>query len=451
MKQNHQHSEAILLGLLMKHPIMQDIIHPDVFLTPQYKSMALDVLQWYKQHTDVAAQPQMLFGLVNDKGGEKYSSFTVQSLIDFIEKSIPKTEEEAHGFLAYHLAKLEDERHIAAIKDIVEQAYKELEKGEYNLATFMLKQAPFRFEAKQEDTATLMLKSVEESNGFKTGIKVIDDYAGGWYKGNLLSLCGDTGSQKTRASLWILFNILKANPSFKAVYFEKEMMAKDIGRMLLAYFVGIKNDHIIKASTNIEKEALKIAIKAECEKPEVKDILDRITVIAPTDFSTVADMWKIIDNTKANVWVLDYMSLLDEDSKSTGEKAYTVMDNMKRIKNMVHHTGSFGIILNQLRKGTVEQRINKIPLMDDIEWSGDIKKLSAYVLATFYPSNYHTHASPDYFYLMSLKNRDKKNYTVPLLSQPEYVRFEEAGDQAPDMMNWIREYQKLKEKKESFT
>lgn len=450
MKQNHQHSEAVLLGLLMKYPIMQDIINPNVFLTPQYKSMALDVLQWYKQHPEVAAQPQMFFGLVNDKGAEKYSSFTVQSLIDFIGKSIPKTIEEAHSFLAYHLAKMEDERYMADIRSIVHEANTLLEQGAYNSAVFTLKQAPFRVDAIKESTADLMLKSVEESNGFKTGISVIDEYAGGWYKGNLLSLCGDTGSQKTRASLWIMFNILRANPDFRAVYFEKEMMAKDIGRMLVAYFVGIKNDHIIKATKQVEKDALKIAIKAETEKPEIKAMLDRIDIIAPTDFSTVADMWKIIDNRKANVWVLDYMSLLDEDSKSTGEKAYTVMDNMKRIKNMVHHTNTFGIILNQLRKGTVEQRINKIPLMDDIEWSGDIKKLSAYVLTTFYPSNYLTSVSSDFFYLMSLKNRDKKNYTVPLLSQPEYLRFEEAKERSGEMLNFIREYQQIKEKKESF-
>lgn len=435
---NREHTEAILIGCCIKFPSLTERLNEGIFKAKTYKDMYLDIVQWHKAGaTELNA---IMFYGMEHKGAAKYSDFTVQSLADWIERHAPKTIESAASAITVALSKIEDNNYLSYTHGVMEQAKEHLLSGNDAVATALLKSVRYKPSPALHHTPTYMMESINESNGFPTGVAAIDDYTGGWYLGNLCSIAGDTGSMKTRSSLWLVIQILKTNPTFKAVYFEKEMPIKDISRLLVAHFCGIKNDHIMKAKGE-DKEAMQKAIRLVTEQPEVKDILDRLIVIPPTSFSTAGDMWKLVEMYKANVWVLDYMSLLDGDAKSMGEKAHVVMDNVKQLKNMVHATNSFGILLNQLNKGTVEQRFNKIPMLDDIEWSGDIKKLSAYVLATFNPSLYYSHANPNDYYLVSLKNRDKKNYAVALQQKAEYCNFEVyQDDEKARAVQWLQTY-----------
>lgn len=438
---NNIATEAVLVGMLYRYPALQHLITTQDFASKEYKSIAEEAKTWYESNPSIAPPLTMLYSMQTEKGTEKYSHFTVQSLIDFCERNTPKTEEEAKANISFLNAKIEQTKYERSVIEQIDDAKTYILDGKPNLAVALLRTLPFRYNAHEfPTTKELMLSALTESSGFRTGIKSIDDYTGGWYMGNILSICGDTGSQKTRASLWMVIQILEANPTFKAVYFEKEMPVKDIARMMLAKYVGIKHDHIIKASKE-EKDTMKKTVEEVIENPIIKDILERITFVSAIDFSTVTDIWKVLQKTEANVWVLDYMSLLDGEAKGSGEKAFVVMDNIKRIKEVTHQTNSFAILLNQLNKGTVERRMNKIPVLDDIEWSSDIKKLSAYVLATFFPKNYYSNVAQNYFYLVSLKNRDKANYVVPLLSDPSSIKFEEPEhDNKLKMGQYITDY-----------
>lgn len=438
---NNRSVEAMLLGILYRYSSLQHLISLDDFVSKDYKAIAEDAKLWYAENPSITPQLSMLYAMEHGSGKSKHDHFTVQSLADYCEKNTPKTEEEASQALSFLRAKVEQSRHDELLFKQMQKAQEIIANGQANLGVALLRTLPFRFNQDEfTSTKDLMLSALNESTGFKTGIKAIDDYAGGWYMGNILSICGDTGSQKTRTSLWMTIKILEANPTFKAVYFEKEMPVKDIARMMLARYVGIKHDHIIKATPE-EREEMKESVKLITSNEAIKSILDRITFISPIDFSTVTDIWKIVQKVGANVWVLDYIALLDGDAKGSSDKAFVVMDNIKRIKDITHQTNSFAIVLNQLNKGTVERRLNKIPVLDDMEWSSDIKKLSAYVLATFFPRNYYANVQDNYFYLVSLKNRDKGNYIVPLVSDPSRVEFEEPEhDTKLRMVQYITDY-----------
>jgi replicative DNA helicase len=430
--------ETQAIGTLLRYPRWLGRVDEKAFHVPHYKEMYKDLKELNSQEKLHAS---IFYNKKNEDGTSKYSEFSVTALADWIERHAPKEEEQAEAMLNVVRIMIQADDYGVYVQDAMKQAYKDVQVGHFHTAVNTLKSIRYQNYEGYDDLKTVMLNSVKESNGFKSGIATIDEYTGGWYLGNLMSIAGDTGTQKTRSSLWLLIQILKANPTFKAVYFEKEMPIKDIGRLCVAYFFNVKNDDIIRATAEQRKQIEEV-IEKFSEREDFKQVIERLTVISPNEFSTVADMWRIVEETKANVWVLDYMSLLDGDSTTSSDKAYTVMSNAKKLKDMVHQTGTFGIILNQLNKRTVEGRHNKIPMLDDIEWSSDIKKLSAYVLATFYPSQYYPTLNPSWFFLVSLKNRDKKNYYVPLLCHPEYSRFEEhRTEQSKQLADlWMQDY-----------
>lgn len=296
-----------------------------------------------------------------------------------------------------------------------------------------------------KSTKDAMLESVDESNSFKTGIKAIDAHMGGLNLGNIVSIVGDTGSMKTKFSVWLCLQILRANPTFKCLYFEKEMPRKDLDRRLVTMLTGTAEKAITEAQTNEERKKIKQEIEEAFEKSaEWRDLLEeRFFIIPTTEFRDASDIYEIVEQHRPQIWCLDYLTQLSD--KKDREKNAFIMKQMETIKSIVHTTDSLCLLLNQCKKHTVDARKDKRPLMGDIEWSGDIKNTSAYVLANFYPGYYWNPTSlgfdMNYFYLIALKNRHEKKFVLPLEAEGAKGLFTEPDSEVHQkMMAWYEHY-----------
>ncbi len=327
----------------------------------------------------------------------------------------------------------------------VEESLRLLKQGKINDGINKIKDIQFSKPDDLLNTTTLMIQSLIETNGFRTGIKVIDDEIGGFLSGNLTTIVGDTGGMKTMVSLWLCLKILLTNPDFTCLYFEKEMPVKDVARRLLAYATGIETDTLLKASisldieqTNIIGQTLQESYKAN---PKLENTLNRLKIVPQTNFHNVADIYQYVSYYKPNIWCLDFLTQIT-DSSNTKDENYTlqVKNAVDRLKYIVSETNSFGIILSQIGKNTATQRAYKVPRLGDIEWSGTIQQYSTDIFACFYPKNYYGEdVDNTYFYLISLKGRNG-NVVIPLKANPKLCTFEDNLDSIvkSNMENWLK-------------
>lgn len=296
-----------------------------------------------------------------------------------------------------------------------------------------------------ETTMSYMIDSIQETSGFKTGIASLDEQTGGLSKGNLMGIIGDSGHYKTMVSTWIILKILEHNPNFHACYFEKEMPVKDLAVRLVSYFMRIEQKTIREFETDSERENFGDALIHKLAFDEkMKDIVDRFHIIPNTSFEGTADMVDYIKYFNAQVWCLDFLTMLESKVSSEDAKNAHIEKETTMMKHLCDKTNSLGIVLAQLKQNTVELRKNKIPERLDIEYGKKLKQYAAYMFATFMPSAYYTEdlVPNDYYYLVGMKNRFSKPFNIPLKAVPMYCDFEEPYEDKQAMERWLNDYRK---------
>jgi hypothetical protein len=100
---------------------------------------------------------------------------------------------------------------------------------------------------------------------------------------------------------------------------------------------------------------------------------------------------------------------------------------------------------------TIENRPDKIPKMDDIEWGGKLKQFAAYMWAIFYPKLYYEglmcgdySMSANDFYLIGRKNRHHSPVDISFKSHPEHISFEECQGKEKELLaNWLSGYKRM--------
>ncbi len=322
----------------------------------------------------------------------------------------------------------EDNRKRLAIK-VIDEAREEIMRGELSEAIYKLKGLKY--------PPTKRIKKFGEigtanDNTFRTGIDDIDE-GGGLALGNMLVLSGDTGSMKTMITLWMSLSILN-NTEYRVGYFEKEMLPRDIVRRVISNISGKSLNEVMSMGVK-EYERLH-----EETYEKHKGILDRFVIVPNDVFDNVLDMAKIIENEGINVFVLDFFTQLGQDRMDRDFTTFT-MAQSNMLKEMINTTNTLGIVITQLRKNSARSRFNKIPQLDDIEWSGSISQYASYVYSTFYPKLYYEKMSDRYFYLINGKNRHNAVKDVCLYAYPSHCNFlEPESSEKIGMLNWLASY-----------
>ena len=316
--------------------------------------------------------------------------------------------------------------------NLIGEAYKQLDE----LAGLGQKQ-PFN------DIFTDMKNSLDKTNGFLTGIKAIDD-KGGWYKSNIVSFFGDTGSLKTYISLHVCLEILLANPTYTCIYFEKEMPVADVARRLITRITPYTLSEVMSASlgsdANMKNGFLKTMIDdAMAAKNPLTDAFHRIKIIGPNDFNTATDIHKIVMKYKPDIWCIDYLSLIETNDSDSNRG---VSNMLKQLKTTVHQSESLGILLSQIKHNTIESRNNKIPTKSDIEWGSQVRQFSSNMYATFYPSKYYRKdVDPKWYFLVDTKSRNSEGRSICLHCNPKRCNFAEVNsDDESFMREWLDGY-----------
>lgn len=337
-----------------------------------------------------------------------------------------------------------------------------VDKGRLNDAVTHAKQLHYKTRPPLLPIEDLMLDAVQITNAFKTNIKQIDEIQGGLLKSNIMALIGDSGIQKTRFSLWFCLQILMANPNFTCLYFEKEMSAKDVASYLTQNLVKISMDDIIKISLDKDAEARRKLSReireAMAEDNPRVDAIKRIKIVPNNMFHSAKDIYEYLDVEKPDIWCLDYLTLIDDRKGKTENKNDGITRTMEIIKEATLATESFGIVISQLNKDTIEKRWNKIPITEDMPYGNILKQFSAYIYALFSPDKYPesqylkyegVEMRPSDYYCILRKGRHSKfandlyfRSSSLNLEFKEILETEKATEEEWSRMNkWIRGYQ----------
>lgn len=268
----------------------------------------------------------------------------------------------------------------------------------------------------------------------KTGIEYIDK-EGGFERSNIITIGGDTGSMKTRWTLWLCLKILRNNPTFKCTFFEAEMTKREILNIVLQWLFQAP----LHSIRSLPDEFLLTKIETGLE-PWQKDVLDRFIVFDAADFKDVADVSYLVRKYKPDIWVLDFITMLVSGNDDTNAKVYEVCDALKLLSKK---TETLGIVISQIKKNSIESRKIKVPVLDDLEWSGRLKHISMIVLMVFNPSYYDENVSKRFFYVKAAKHRHSTRFLLPLEAFPEHGSFTVAeGSVYTVMHGWWENYMK---------
>lgn len=292
-------------------------------------------------------------------------------------------------------------------------------------------------------TKEQMQLAMQETSGYMTGIKAIDD-KGGWLLGNMVGIIGDSGTMKTMLSLFLCIEILRKNPNFTCLYFEKEMPVKDIARRLIAALTGTSISKIItianSGNTDEVQSVVNMIDAVYSSDPQTRSILDRLRIVGPDKFANAVDISILVKQYEPTIWCLDFLTMLEADDSDS----YTFYkQQMDILKNLTTSTNSTSIILAQIKQNALQDRSTKIPIIADAEFGSKLKQYSAYVYAAFFPKVYYTdkYVPEPYFYMVGLKNRHDNVTTIPLIASPHLAKFVEAqGDTKEKMMKWYDGY-----------
>ena len=429
--------EHYLVAMCLYKPKYINSVPLEIIIKPQFKEI-LTLAKELKSDDDLPISSIVLKELVKNNGKEATPN-DVGLMYEIIKKEIIKyndyeLDNEFNSILQM-LIKRKDQINV------INTLYKSInliENGNELEGIINAKSISYTGALSIPDTIELLDNSIDNTNIFLTGIKSIDKNTMGFAKGNLLTLAGDTGSMKTMITLWMCLKILEANENFTCIYFEKEMPIKDIARRIASYITQIDT---LTLMDNEYKAENKLLIRDKIEKdPKIKNLLDRLILVPNTNFSNAEHIYAYISKYKADIWCLDFLTQLGADTVSTDFNRHTMIQ-AALLKNIIADTDSFGIVITQIKKNSSRQRSNKIPQIDDIEWSGSISQYSAYIFSTFYPYYYYPNVIKEYYFLQGLKNRHSSIFVVPLIAYPQFSSFNEPDEITKnDMRNWYSNY-----------
>lgn len=257
-----------------------------------------------------------------------------------------------------------------------------------------------------------------------TGYDQLDSYLGGYTRGMIITIAGDSGHMKTTFALDKAFRMAQRNKDLRIGIFSKEMLAQDILKKQISRICKIPISKIF--AQEYDKELVRTKMN-ELEEWAT----NRIQIINPELFAGVSDIARIQMSERYDIWFIDFIQLLEFSKNANTSSDYNIQigQNMRNLQALALATKSTGIILSQVKKG-IDGRKQKKPTVSDIEWSGLIKQLSTYIFFSYYPGKYYgfDKMPADRYFLLGEKTRFAESFTYPMKVDPEFGLFEEIKD-----------------------
>lgn len=346
------------------------------------------------------------------------------------------TEAECESYVSI----LVDKNEKRLVYNFAEEIQKAIKDGKDQFQVLLKSQeilANINSKVRVDSNQELLEKVLSERPGdvLSTGYQLIDNYVGGYTRGMIITIAGDSGHLKTTLAIDKAFKMAEKNQRIKIGIFSKEMAAEDLLKKQIARICKIPIPKLF--SQEYDKEYVK---KKMSEVEAWRE--NRIRIINPNSFAGVSDIARIQMTYNFDVWFLDFIQLLEFARSASSASDYNVQvgQNMRSLQSLAMMTKSVGIVLSQVRKG-IDQRKIKKPTVSDIEWSGLIKQLSSYIFFSYYPGKYYGFDTipADSYFLLGEKTRFAENFVYPMKVFPEFGLFEEI----PEISERSRRVQRL--------
>lgn len=257
-------------------------------------------------------------------------------------------------------------------------------------------------------TANAIVAGDQSQLVLKTGLKSWDECSGGLSLKEVTCIGARPGHGKTTTSIALALSILDENPDAVVVKFELEMDKESIKRKFISSKSGV-SAYKIRLNTLSDTEKAKVLEGAK----SMEKYQNRLFIY--DNIYDLPSMNKILRATKANVAMVDFISLMDGVEEDKRNEIGRIVKYAKRFAKA--HNMSY-IFYSQLNRGP-EIRENHRPLMSDLAESDQITQYSSDIVLLYYKYKYSLdEADRDKLWMIFDKVRygeigDKKVYFSP--------------------------------------
>lgn len=259
-----------------------------------------------------------------------------------------------------------------------------------------------------DETVTNLTSDSPDRCIIRTGLHGFDDVIGGLSTQEITVVGARPGHGKTTLSIGLSYHLLKTNPKLKVVKFELEMSKEAIKRKFLSL------------ESKVSGYKMRLGALTEDEKKKVREAGERFAQFQDRLFIfdnvyALPEMFKILKATKADVCMVDFITLMDGVDDDKRNEIGRIVKYAKRFAKA--HNMAW-IFFSQLNRGQ-ELRETHRPQMSDLAESDQLTQLASEILLLFYRFKYSfEEADAQKLYLIFDKARystvgEKKIYFNP--------------------------------------
>lgn len=263
--------------------------------------------------------------------------------------------------------------------------------------------------------------------GVKTGIDELDEKLGGLMPGDLVIVAGRPSMGKTAFALSIaaqhgIRSVENGALAPLVTVFSLEMGTEALGCRFLSNIGRVDHDRLRKAKLLDDDWTLLTLAMQRYQDGNIE--VDCDPTLTPAILRGKLRLLKRKRNQDISLVIVDYLQLMDSDSRREGNRNEQVTEISRNLKKIAKEFGCPVIALSQLNR-SVESRADKRPMMSDLRESGAIEQ-DADVILMMYRDEYYNPDSPHkgVAEIIAAKARAGGVGMVPSIFQGEYQRFE---------------------------
>ena len=259
-------------------------------------------------------------------------------------------------------------------------------------------------------------------SGLASGFYELDLFTQGFQKSDLIIIAGRPSMGKTALALNIGLNIIKTL-TLPVLFFTLEMSKEQLMYRIINFETDISSTRL--KTGNLYKEdwiKLNTAIQNLSSLPLFLDDTASLTI-----HGIKMKIKKILfEQNKIGLIIIDYLQLMQNLKFKTETRSQELSQITRSLKNIAREFQVPIIALSQLSR-SVENRVNKRPILSDLRESGSIEQDADVVLMLYRNSYYSSHIinTDSTAQLIIAKQRNGPTGTVNLQFNPKLMKFSE--------------------------
>ena len=258
--------------------------------------------------------------------------------------------------------------------------------------------------------------------GLSSGFHDLDLLTQGFQKSDLIIIAGRPSMGKTALGLNIALNVIR-NSKLPVLFFSLEMSKEQIMYRLLSIEANI-NQTRLKSGKLYQEDWVKLnkIIKIMSKIPFfIDDTPDLSIQHIQSKIKTI-----LFEQTQIGLIIIDYLQLMQNTKSKTESRVQELSIITRALKNLARQFNIPIITLSQLSR-SVENRIDKKPILSDLRESGSIEQDADLVLMLYKNKDFYMaqNQTQDYYLteLIIAKQRNGPIGSIKLKFDPKKTKF----------------------------